>query len=222
MARRLATPLLVLTVLTLAAAPAAAWSLFGGEDGNGELVETTVDVDPCHAIRLECGLDLEITLGDAQRVVLTMDENLVDNYRITERAGTLVIDAEDDPRPDGDARLQITLTALDALTIAGAGDVDLDRYRGERLEIRIGGAGDLDLAGEVGQLVVQLDGAGDIDARKLRARDAVVTVNGAGDVELYATDSADIELNGVGDVDVYGDPARFRRDVDGLGSIARK
>jgi hypothetical protein len=151
MARRLATPLLVLTVLTLAAAPAAAWSLFGGEDGNGELVETTVDVDPCHAIRLECGLDLEITLGDAQRVVLTMDENLVDNYRITERAGTLVI-----------------------------------------------------------------------DARKLRARDAVVTVNGAGDVELYATDSADIELNGVGDVDVYGDPARFRRDVDGLGSIARK
>jgi hypothetical protein len=47
-------------------------------------------------------------------------------------------------------------------------------------------------------------------------------VNGAGDVDLYATDSADIELNGVGDVDVYGDPARFRRDVDGLGSIARK
>ncbi len=222
MIRRFTTPALVVAALVLIAAPAAAWSLFGGEDGNGDLIDTAYDLDTCDAIRLECGLDLVVTLGDEQRVVLVMDENLVDNFSLEARGGVLVIDAEDDPRPSKRARLELTLTALGRVDIEGAGDVDVIGYRGEELAISVDGAGDLDLDGTVDRLVIEVDGAGDIDARDLHAREAIVEVDGAGDVELHASESADVTINGVGDVDVHGDPARLQKSVHGLGSIARK
>jgi len=222
MTRRLATALLALATILLATAPAAAWSFFGGEDGDGDLVETTYDLDDCDAIRLECGLDLDITLGGEQRVVLVMDANLVDSFSLEARGGVLVIDAADDPRPSKRARLEMTLTALRRVDIEGAGDVDVRDYHGEELTISVDGAGDLDLDGEVGRLVIEVDGAGDIDARDLRARQATVQVDGAGDVEFHASESADVTINGVGDVDVHGDPVRLEKAVHGLGSIARK
>jgi len=222
MIRRLAIPLLAIATILLAAAPAAAWNLFGGEKGNGELVETTYDLAACDAVRLECGLDLEITLGDEQSVVLVMDENLVDSYSLEVRGGVLVIDAQDDPRPNRRARLELTLEALQRLDIDGAGDITVRDYRGEELAISVDGAGDLELDGVVDRLQIAVNGAGDIDARGLQAREATVDVNGAGDVDVRASEDADVTINGVGDVSVYGDPARLEKAVHGLGRIASK
>ena len=203
MMSRLATIVLfALTVAASLAVPARAGLFDRHPRGNGELTTKTYDLDPCHAILLSCGLDLTIRLGDAQSVALTIDENLVEYYQIEARHGTLVIDADESPRPHRSARLDITLTGLDELEVAGAGDIDVRDYRGESLELRI-------------------DGAGDVDARELEAREVEVAINGAGDVDVHATASADIEINGVGDVDVWGEPAQFAKSVHGIGDITR-
>jgi len=222
MMSRLATIVLfALTVAASLAVPARAGLFDRHPRGNGELTTKTYDLDPCHAILLSCGLDLTIRLGDAQSVALTIDENLVEYYQIEARHGTLVIDADESPRPHRSARLDITLTSLDELEVAGAGDIDVRDYRGESLELRIDGAGDLEIDGTVGKLAVAVNGAGDVDARELEAREVEVAINGAGDVDVHATASADIEINGVGDVDVWGEPAQFAKSVHGIGDITR-
>jgi hypothetical protein len=208
-------------LVALLALPASAGWFGGGTEGNGELTTRSYDLADCDAVLLRCGLDVRVSFGPVQSVALTVDENLVELYAIEARDGTLVIDAEDDPRPEGDARLEITLTALERFKLTGAGDIEIDGFDGDDLELVIEGAGDLEIDGRADRLAITLNGAGDVDARRLEAREAEVTVNGAGDVEVHASESADVTINGVGDIDVYGEPEHFARAVHGIGDIER-
>ena len=151
-----------------------------------------------------------------------MDKNLVDLYQIKARGEVLVVDADGDPRPSRHACLEVTLIALDRLTVDGAGNITIRGYDGERLALVVDGAGDLEIDGKAGEVVVSVNGAGDIDARRLEARTADVSVNGAGDVSVWASERAKVEINGVGDVDVYGKPAEFAQDVHGIGDVSRR
>jgi hypothetical protein len=221
MSRQALRILLFLALVALLAAPASAGWFDRGTDGSGEMVTTNYDLAACDALLLRCGLDVTVRLGDAQSVALTVDENLVEKYEITARGGTLVIDAEDNPRPGKNARLEVTLTAMKQLRLTGAGDIEVIGYEGGDLALVIDGAGDLEIDGRAGRLEITLSGAGDIDARRLEAREAEVTLNGAGDVKVFASESADVTVNGVGDVDVYGQPERFAKAVHGVGDIDR-
>ncbi|MBD3222547.1 hypothetical protein GF314_15035 [bacterium] len=225
--RRPMRPILTVTALGLAlfaiaAAPASAGWFDRGVKGNGEMTTTSYDLDECHAVRLECGLDIAIRFGDTQRVELTMDENLVEHYEIEERDGVLVVSTDENTRPDRDARLELVMRELDRVEVVGAGDIEIDGLDGESFAIAIAGAGDIKVDGEVASLDIEINGAGDIDARDLEARRATVQVNGAGDVKVNAREACSVEINGVGDVDVYGDPESFEKSVHGIGDVDRK
>ncbi|MEZ4386286.1 MAG: head GIN domain-containing protein [Candidatus Krumholzibacteriia bacterium] len=218
MARKLT---LLLMILTLAAA-ASAHRFDRGTKGNGDLTTRTYDLDDCHAIELECGLDIAITFGNKQQVSLTMDENLVEQYEFEVHGGTLNVAADKNPRPSRGARLELTLRKLDHVLIGGAGDITIDKFDGDELTLVINGAGDIEADGKVERLVVEVGGAGDVDLRELAAEHAEVTVNGAGDVKVNASKSCDVTINGVGDVDVYGKPEEFHKSVNGIGDVDRK
>ena len=53
----------------------------------------------------------------------------------------LAIDADDNPRPGKNARLEVTLTAMTQLRLTGAGDIEVISYEGEDLALIIDGAG---------------------------------------------------------------------------------
>jgi len=209
-------------ILVLMAASASAGIFNRGEKGSGDLVETDYDLDACTSILLECGLDIDITFGNKQSVTLIMDDNLVDYYEIDERSGTLVVDADDNPRPSRKARLELTLRSLDEVKIEGAGDINIKDFDDDELVIEIEGAGDIEVTGKVKDLEIEVNGAGDIDTRDLKAQDADVVINGAGDVKVYASERCDVTINGVGDVDVYGKPENFHKSVNGIGDVDRK
>lgn len=226
MFRTLLSLVLAATLTVVLTMPAFAFELADlfhrGERGNGNLVAVPFDLADCTEVVLECGLDIDVTFGSAQKITLRMDENLVSAFTVEARGGVLTIDADDNPRPSRHACLEVTLQTLDRLAVGGAGDITIRGYDGERLALVVDGAGDLEVDGRAGEVVVKVNGAGDIDARRLAARAAEVSVNGAGDVTVSASERAEVEINGVGDVDVYGDPADFTQSVHGIGDISRR
>lgn len=222
MIRRAAPLVLAMLLAASVALPARAGWFDRGIDGNGDMVTKRYDVEDCDAILLRCGLDIHVKFGKEQKIELTMDENLVDLYGIESKRGSLVVDADDNPQPSARAKLELTLRKLTRLKVSGAGDIEVEDYDGEELELIVDGAGDVEVDGKAKSVVIVVNGAGDIDARKLRAENVEVTVNGAGDVEVFASKSADVSINGVGDVDVYGDPEELARSVSGLGDISRR
>lgn len=116
---------------------------------------------------------------------------------------------------------RVTVAALDALAVSGAGDVTATGLRTERLAVDVDGAGDVTLAGEAAAQVVSITGAGDYDAEQLRSATAEITVDGTGDAVVQVSDRLDVTIDGVGSVEYVGDPT-VTRDVRGVGSVERR
>ncbi|WP_075795147.1 GIN domain-containing protein [Massilia putida] len=80
--------------------------------------------------------------------------------------------------------VRIGAAALKRLTVAGSGDVEIDRIGGERFTLAGNGPGDIHASGAVRQLTVTSSGSGDLDLHRLKAADVDLALNGPGDVQL--------------------------------------
>jgi hypothetical protein len=101
--------------------------------------------------------------------------------------------------------VRIGASALKRLTVAGSGDVDIDRITAERFVLAGNGPGDVHASGAVRQLSVTSSGSGDLDLRRLKAADVDLALNGPGDVQL--ADVANIlavQQSGSGDLQADG------------------
>jgi hypothetical protein len=124
-----------------------------------------------------------------------------------------------------DVDIDITVPTLHAVTLRGAGDMDVEalsgdvisaevvgagalkikRLTGTLAKLSILGAGDLDVErGEIDKGEYRQTGAGDLDVEKLIANDVTVTSSGAGSVKGHASRTAKVTLLGAGDVEIKG------------------
>ncbi len=171
-------------------------------EGSGKLETRDFDLRGWHDLQLDGSMDIKVGVGAEHTARVTLDDNLFANLVLEVRDGTLVVDWRDECDADGHARLALTVPALTALEINGAGDVDL--------------------AGRVDALDIRVDGAGDVDANALTAGDVEVEIAGAGDVDVTASGSFDGAIRGVGDICYGGDPARVTTKVSGIGRIHKR
>lgn len=129
----------------------------------------------------------------------------------------------------------VTMPRIAAASVAGSGDMVVDRVEGERFsgaiagsgnlslasiavkdaELSIAGSGDLTGAGRAARLEMNIAGSGDIDARQLTADRAEVSIAGSGNARAQVNGPAEVDIVGSGDVDL-GSGARC--DVSKMGS----
>jgi hypothetical protein len=118
----------------------------------------------------------------------------------------------------------VTLPAIVSASLAGGGDMTIDRVEGAEFAASVAGSGDLDVAAlRVGEARFSIAGSGDLTARgsasrshvsiagsgNLRARDmtsaeATVSVVGGGDAALTVDELARVSIIGSGDVEIAG------------------
>lgn len=126
-----------------------------------------------------------------------------------------------DFRTDQPIVYRLTVDALDALTVSGAGDATAADLRTGALTVDITGAGDVTLGGTADSQVVTIGGSGDYDAQDLATATATLTVDGAGDAVVRVSDRLDVTVGGAGSVEYIGDP-QVTRDVSGAGDVERR
>jgi len=219
----LTTTILAGLLLVMLAGTASAFS-FGnrGIKGSGDMETRSFDLSDFDKITLGGAFDVEIIQGDRQEVTVTIDDNLWDILELKVKGKSLVVDWDDNCRPDDNCKLEITVTSLRALSIHGAADVDISDLKGDEFKFDLSGAADLEIDGEVDDLAIQVSGAGDIDARDLTARHVKVRISGAGNANITATESIDAKVSGVGNISYWGDPEKKRTSVSGMGHISAK
>lgn len=105
-----------------------------------------------------------------------------------------------------------------AASVAGSGDLRIDRLRADTAAISIAGSGDAHVAGEARGLDISVAGSGDVDAAGLRAERAQISVAGSGNVRAGVSGQATVSVMGSGDVDVLGG-ARCQVSKIGSGSV---
>lgn len=134
--------------------------------------------------------------------------------------------------------VHVTVPALQAASIEGSGDIDIDRVQGARFAGQVGGSGDIEIAnlrvgeasfavrgsggiraaGAAQRAIASVAGSGDLHLGGFETGDATIALAGSGDIALRATRSAAIELNGSGNVTVTG-PARCTISKSGSGDV---
>ena len=106
------------------------------------------------------------------------------------------------------------------MVVEGAAVLDMNLQASE-LNLRLGGAGAINLRGEVEEQRLEMSGAGNLDALELESENSEIHLSGFGSAGVFVTESLDAEVSGVGSIRFKGDPANVRQEITGLGDITR-
>jgi len=208
---RLIAALLVLAALVLAGC------------GAGPRVTQSRHVAPYDRIEVDSSIDVEFVPGDADTVLVSAGEHVIDHIETASLDGVLHISIRDHgivigPDPYDDTRVQVSRAALQAIRVQGSSDLSLGRIDAPQLTIEINGSGGVEAAGTVGALTATIQGSGDADLHKLVARTATVAIQGSGDASVNVKDRLDVSVQGSGDVAYRGNP-RVSQHVEGSGDV---
>ncbi len=217
---------LVLAAACLVAAPAGAWSLSDlfdrAERGSGDLVEKEFPVGDFDRLEFGGALTVVARVGSPASVRAVFDDNLVDLLEIEVRGGTLVLDTTEKIKASRDARIEIVAPALEGIEVSGAGDLELTGYSGRSLEVKVSGASDVSIEGEVGELEVHASGASEAHLGDLAARRVEAHASGASDVEVRASESLLARASGASDISYRGEPGELDVDSSGAAGVKRR
>jgi hypothetical protein len=193
--------------------------------GGGDRIIETREVAPFDRLRVSESVDVKVVEGDGRHVRVYAGENVIDRVVTESSGGVLDIAVRDrgiviGSDPLGDAMVEVTASALEAIAIEGSGDVVLQDLDADALELDVEGAADVEATGSVDDLRATIEGAGDADLSGLDVRTATVMVQGAGDAELNVSEQLNVTVEGAGDVSYRGDPV-LESEVEGAGDLRR-
>jgi hypothetical protein len=190
----------------------------------GEILKETRNLPSFTSIQSNSSVDIIITQGQTQSVVVEADAKLIPHLFTEVRNGVLYVDIKSYHRQYRVAKLHIRIPMLEKVSLNGSGDLAFadtfksiglkislngsGDFRGDldvkQLELEIAGSGDAVFSGVSGSLKVFIGGSGDVSAKKLRLSDCHVKIAGSGDMILKGnTEDLVLGLAGSGDVDAY-------------------
>jgi hypothetical protein len=221
---------------SLAAVVAASAALGGcqvhAHEGGGPTVSRNYNVGNFQAIEVAGPYDVDVRTGAKPSVSAQGSEKLLERTVVEVRGDKLVIRPEQGKgwfhigwTSHGKASFTVTVPQLNGATIAGSGDIKVDKVAGASFAGEVAGSGGIDVgamdvqqlklaiagsggvkagAGKAQSAKYDIAGSGDIDAGAVQTQDLKVSIAGSGGVKAHSSGTADVSIMGSGDVDVSG------------------
>ena len=213
----------------------------GGSMADGEPI-TTSDADPGEFTKVSSvGPDnIVFTKGSDFSIRAEGDDETIERLRYKLTEGNLKIGRiKDRGWKSGDsATVYVSAPSLNAIALAGSGDIKADKMSGDNAKVSIAGAGDvsvdklktdsfkgsiagsgnLKLAGKAKATKISIAGSGDVSAKKLKVDTAKISIAGSGNVELSSDGEVKANVMGSGDIRVHGD-AKCKTNAMGSGTV---
>lgn len=184
---------------------------------------------PFDRIVLNGAFDVKFTQGDTFSVKVVGSEKQVKKVETQFSGTTLTVSYSGENfewhlrRGNWTPTLYITSPDLVALTLNGAGDVEMQNdIDTDTLSVYLKGVGDINFKRVVcDEFYCTLNGTGDIDVQELTALHSFIELRGTGDVGVKFQNSgmANCVLQGTGDIDLSGTLNSLQKAVHGTGDI---
>lgn len=171
-------------------------------EGRNLATETRAVGSGISAIDLSGPIDLTMRQGAVASLVVKGEQRLLGNVETLQEGATLHIGIKGmllhHRQP-----LQVTLIlpSVDSINVYGNGDSTINGFSGERIKVRLSGAGDVKFNG--------------------RFKEVIGTLQGSGDMELNGgtSEMVEVTLVGSGDLTVVGSSKRFKVEQTGSGDV---
>jgi len=208
--------------------------------GSGKIVAKQFPVGSFSRLDVQGPFDVRISVGSAERVVVRIDDNLVDTLDVGVRNGTLHIGLKRGTSiKNATLRADVTVTSLDELDANGAARVRfLDELHSQALSLELSGASRLDgrvvtpsgkleltgassasMSGSASSLDVTATGACSLDARNLTIGALDIDLSGASRAVANVTTSLSAGLRGASSLRYLGSPTITQQSVTGASSL---
>ena len=202
----------------------------GGKTVNckGPVQEKSLDLKDFDRIVVNGHADIVVSQQESFSVQVRANEEVFDYLDYHVENGSLILETKDHVNLRAETfDVTVTLPILKDISFQGAGDLDLKGgyYADEPLAMTVNGAGDMELRDiQVPSLSITINGAGDIEAKDIDVDELAVSVNGAGDVEVSGkAGKASFSVAGAGDIDALGlDVQDVETHKTGIASIKLK
>lgn len=211
-----------------------------GERGNGNVIKEERNISSFDAIDASGGLTINLVKNDSKTIIVTADENLMDNVETHVRAGTLHIDTKNISKST-QLEVLVNFQEIESFDLSGAVDVYCDgvieqkhltidasgasemelELNVESLSIDVSGASEMRFEGRAGEMVFEGSGASSLHAENLETKTTHVDISGAGDARVNASDELKASVSGAGSIRYNGNPESLKTSVSGSGSVNR-
>jgi hypothetical protein len=212
-----------------------------GIAGTGSGSARTYQVADFSKVEVAGSDDVDVKIGATFSVRAEGDSDELDHLKIEKDGDTLSIGRRDHRFFWGNhkgVKVYITMPRIAGASMAGSGDMTIDRVEGDSFSSDGAGSGELSIAalavkdahfslagsgsvsakGTADSLKIDIAGSGDVDAKELTAKGADISIAGSGDVNALVNGSASISIMGSGDVDL-GPNAKCSVSKMGSGSV---
>jgi hypothetical protein len=188
--------------------------------GNGSITTESRTVTDFSALDANGGFEIQWTKGQPS-LSITTDQNLLTNIQTVVDKDTLRISSDEPLRPTKGVKIVLSSSGIKKVDLTGAIRFTGKSITGEKLSISSSGAVTADVAGEAGQLTVNLTGASSLKASSLKAKSATISLTGASNGEVAVSEHLKASITGAGSLSYTGNP-RVEQRVTGVGTIRQR
>jgi hypothetical protein len=211
--------------------------------GSGQVVREEREIGNVSQVELQSFGRVHIELGERSSLHIEAEDNLLPYIQTEVREGRLAIKHKRGARLVNTEPMHyyVTVRELDAITVTGAGSVEVSSVQTGRLAVKLTGAGNVQIAslqaetldltisgagglsiegGEVREQDIVISGAGDYRARAMDSRECAVQLSGMGSAIVRVSERLEVTISGAGSVQYVGDPEVEQR-VTGVGRVQR-
>lgn len=214
--------------------------------GNGNQQKETRQVTAFSGISLSGSMNVQLTYGNADNIVVEGDENLLPYIETKVEDGNLIIRTKDRVglKTKNKLMVYVSLTKLTALKVSGSGNISgsgdfsndgetsialsgsgninlaMNSFR--ETKIAISGSGNVILKGKSSNNIdATISGSGNIDCSNVVCDDVSAHVSGSGNIKVFANKSIDAKVSGSGNIYYKGAATNINLKSSGSGKIIK-
>lgn len=215
----------------------------GQTNGNGNVVTEERPVADFNKVKGSAGLDIYLTEGTENKVVVEADENLLELIETEVENGKLRIRTKQSIGRAKAKKVHVTYISLNSIEASSGADVignsvikseslTLRASSGADLELEIfakevyaqtSSGSDMKLSGKATTLKAKASSGSDLNAKNLLVINCNADASSGADITVNVKDRLDAEASSGGDVHYYGDPAAvYNRKSRSSGGVHKK
>mgnify|MGYP001300613981 CR=1 FL=1 len=200
---------------------------FGQVNGNGNVLTEERPVSNFTAVRGSAGIDVYLTEGTENKVVVEADENLMEIIETYVDGNTLKITSNTSIGHCKAKKVYVTYENLESIEASSGADVignsviksetlSLESSSGADLEVEVfakeiyantSSGADLKVSGTANRLVAEASSGSDLKARQLEVISCKASASSGADITVNVKEDIDASASSGGDVKYFGNPS---------------
>jgi hypothetical protein len=211
----------LLLIVALAGIATGCHELAGQLRGSGKRIVEKREIGDFKSLSTEGAFEIRIVCQRSPSLEIEGDDNILPAISIAVSNGVLHVKNLRSYRSSEPIAIRLTVNNLEALSVSGAGRIDIEGVNAEQFKIDSSGAPTIKVAGTTKIVNIDSSGAAKIDTHKLQASRAVVESSGVSKIDLDVKDQLDVTISGPSTVTYEGDPV-VKKTINGPGKLEKK